>query len=290
MIKLFLISLFFSLTLSAQMPDTDIWLFKIEKKEGKYNYANPFNITNTPGYDNQPVFSKDNKVVYYVTIKETNQVEIYSYHIGNKAKIRITHTPESEYSPTLNSENDLMSCVVVLLDSSQQIYNYDLSGKVAPSPLSKGNSNPDSVGYFTFLNRDTVLYYKLTEPHSLRAWDMISNKDVWICNHPTRSIKKIGSSSKFMYGIKDSVSTQFRIYNPSLRESSLYATYPSLNEDFIWHHELGLIKSEGADLLRYNESTKNWEVLFSFSSLGIKKITRFVFDSKTKQLAIVSNL
>jgi hypothetical protein len=42
--------------------------------------------------------------------------------------------------------------------------------------------------------------------------------------------------------------------------------------------------------MNYNEQTKNWELLFSFTSLGIKKITRFVFDAKTKQLAIVSNL
>ena len=288
--KALVISLFFTITISAQLPETDIWLFKIEKKEGKYSYANPLNITNTPGYDNQPIFSKDNKAIYYVTIKETNQAEIYSYHISNKARVRITHTPESEYSPTLNSENDLMSCVVVLLDSSQQIYNYDLTGKVAPMALSKGISNTDSVGYFTWLNKDSILYYKLTEPHSLRAWDIITNKDVWICNNPTRSFKKIRNTSHFIYAIKDSVETQFRIYNPTLRESKLYASYPSLNEDFIWHPELGLIKSENADLMFYNNQTGKWDVLFSFSNLGIKKITRFVFDSKTKQLAIVSNL
>jgi hypothetical protein len=90
--------------------------------------------------------------------------------------------------------------------------------------------------------------------------------------------------------MKDSVNTEFRIYNSALRESKAYTTYSSLNEDFIWHHELGLIKSENSDLMNYNEQTKNWELLFSFSSLGIKKITRFVFDAKTKQLAIVSNL
>lgn len=83
---------------------------------------------------------------------------------------------------------------------------------------------------------------------------------------------------------------EFRIYNPTLRESKLYCTYESLNEDFIWHPELGLIKAENAQLLRYNETIKSWETLFDFSNLGVKKITRFVFDIKTKQLAIVSNL
>jgi hypothetical protein len=83
---------------------------------------------------------------------------------------------------------------------------------------------------------------------------------------------------------------EYRIYNSLLRESVVYATYPSVNEDFVWHTELGLIKSEGPDLMNYNEQSKTWVVLANFSSLGIKKITRFVFDLNSKQLAIVSNL
>ena len=63
MIKLFLISLFFSITLAAQLPETDIWLFKIEKIEGKYSYTNPLNITHRAGYDNQPTFSLDGKSI-----------------------------------------------------------------------------------------------------------------------------------------------------------------------------------------------------------------------------------
>jgi len=125
----------------------------------------------------------------------------------------------------------------------------------------------------------------------LRAWDITTNKDVWICDHPTRAFKKIGNTSEFIYGIKkDSTSVEFRVYNPTLRESKVYASYPSVSEDFVWNCDLGLIKSENADLLNYNPLTKNWDLLFSFSTIGVKKITRFVFDSKNKRLAIVSNL
>ena len=40
--------------------------------------------------------------------------------------------------------------------------------------------------------------------------------------------------------------------------------------------------------VKLNENKDIYEA--EFSNLGIKKITRFIFDSKTKQLAIVSNL
>lgn len=284
--KLLVFSLFCSLLTFGQMPETDIWLFKIEKKEGKYLDTNPLNITHRAGYDNQPAFSLDGKSILYVLIDSTKQADIYQYSISKKITINLTKSQVSEYSPTIIPSGFGFSSVVVEKDSAQRVWQFNMDGTFKTIV----HEGTDSIGYHTWLSADTLMYYKLTEPHSLRVLDLKTNKDVWICNNPTRAFKKIGNSSRFIYGIKDSTSTQFRIYNPALRESSLYATYPSVNEDFIWHPELGLIKSEGSDLLRYNEQTKTWDVLFSFSSLGIKKITRFVFDSKTKQLAIVSNL
>ena len=297
MIRTLIISLFFTNTLLAQLPETDIWLFKIEKKESSgssdakkkenvYSYSNPLNITHRAGYDNQPTFSLDGKSILYVVIDSTKQADIYQYNISKKVSLNITKSEVSEYSPTILPNVLGFSCVVVEKDSAQRVWKFNLDGKFH----SIAHEGTDSIGYHTWLNNDTLLYYKLTNPHSLRVLNIKTNEDHWLCDHPTRAFKKIGNSSQFMYAIKDSIHIEFRIYNPSLRESKLYATYPTANEDFIWHNELGLIKSENADLMRYNEQTKNWEILFSFSSLGIKKITRFVFDSKTKQLAIVSNL
>jgi hypothetical protein len=221
-----------------------------------------------------------------VRIDSSKQADIYQYNINRKQAINITKSDVSEYSPTILPNGLGFSAVVVEKDSAQRVWKFNLDGTFN----SIAHNGTDAVGYHTWLNNDSLLYYKLTNPHSLRVLNLKTNEDVWICNNPCRAFKKIGNSSQFIYAIKDSASVVFRIYNPALRESKIYTTYPSANEDFIWHSEFGLIKSENADLMRYNEQTKTWGILFSFSNLGIKKITRFVFDSKTKQLAIVSNL
>ncbi len=275
-----------SLSAFSQLPETDIWLFKIEKKQNIYVYANPLNITHRVGYDNQPAFSLDDKSILYVCIDSTKQADIYQYNISKKTSFNVTKSQISEYSPTPLPDAVSFSAVVVEKDSSQRLWKYYLKGGLSLII----NDATDSIGYHAWITNNTLLYYKLTEPHSLHMLDVITNKDVWICDYPTRAFKKTGNGSNFIYGIKDSVHTEFRIYNTTLRESKLYATYPSSSEDFIWHPDLGLIKSENSDLLRYNEQTKTWDILFSFSTLGIKKITRFTFDSKSKQLAIVSNL
>jgi hypothetical protein len=283
--KLLICSIFLPLLGFTQLPETDVWLFKIDKKEGKHSFSNPLNITNRVGYDNQPVFTNDDKAIFYVSIDSTNQADIYKYDIKSKKRVNLTNSKVSEYSSTILPNGLGFSCVVVETDSAQRIWQYTLDGKFDKITHQK----TDSVGYYTWLNKDSLLYYKLTEPHSLRCLDLTNDKDVWICDMPTRAFKKTGVSNQFIYGIKNKESIQYRIYNSSLKESREYAVHHSLSEDFIWNNELGLIKSDNSDLLHYNEQSKQWETLFSFDSLGIKKITRFVFDSKSKQLAIVSN-
>ena len=93
----------------------------------------------------------------------------------------------------------------------------------------------------------------------------------------------------FLYGIKDSLQVQYRIYNTVIKRSGEFATHKSLGEDFVWNKSLGLIKSEGTQLLQYNEKTKTWNILFDFVGSGIKKITRFTFDQNNKYIVVVDN-
>ena len=64
MMKVFLFSLFISNCCFSQMPETDIWVVDLIKKEGNYSFEKPLNFTNRRGYDNQPSFSSDGKEIY----------------------------------------------------------------------------------------------------------------------------------------------------------------------------------------------------------------------------------
>lgn len=284
--KPFLYSLLLSSSLLAQMPETDIWLFKVAKKDNKWMCNTPVNLTNRAGYENQPSFSADEKSLFYVASTEPNQTDIMRYDFKSKASVAVTKSPVSEYSPVFIPSQKALSCVVVETDSSQRIWQYGADG-VFQKIISE---QTDSVGYYTWLSPDTLLYYKLTNPHSLHALQLSTGKDVWLCDNPCRSFRKINNEGGFIYGLKQPASVEFRMYDPMLKESRVYATYPSSGEDFIWHNEWGLLKAEGADILRYNETTHSWEALFSLGTFGIKKITRFVFDKANKQLIIVNTL
>ena len=280
-----IIFIFFAHAAFSQLPETDIWLFKLKKEKEILKLAEGNNFTSRKGYDNQPSFTPDGKNILYVGVYDEKQSDVYKYDIAKKIITQLTKTKESEYSPAYSPDNKSITCITVEPDSVQQIWYYNLDGtrKKCVDP------RIDSIGYYTWLNKDTLLYYKLTSPHSLHKFNTISKEDHWICDDPTRAFKKINNTI-FIYGIKkDSTEINYRVYHVLNKRSDEYANHKSKSEDFIWINNIGLLKSEGAQILLYNEIHKTWPVLFDFSSYGIKKITRFTFDPKLKFIAIVDN-
>lgn len=273
-----------TMDVAAQMPDTDIWLAELNAKEpGKIVKA--FNASNRPGYDNQPSFSKDGKKIFFTSVHEDKQADIYCYSLKGKKIEQLTKTKESEYSPNESTSNAL-SVVTVLQDSSQVIQLLDLK---TFSVNNSAISQFDSVGYYNFLNADTVLYYKLTKPHSLRFHVMSTGNDGFLCENPCRTFRTIDRCT-FIYGIKDSASTNYYTYDVRLQKANLFATIKSVNEDMVWHPSLGLLVSDGSNILQYDPQGKQWKILYDLSSFGVKKITRFCFDPKMEHLCFVNNL
>lgn len=276
----------------AQLPETDLWLFSLKNEKGNLSIRKGENITQRKGYDNQPSFSSNETVIYYSSVREDNQSDVFEYAIASKKTRQLTYTKESEYSPTPLARTNEMACVTVQQDSAQIISVYEKNKADKTDALKvrewKNISSFDSVGYFVFLNQDSLLYYKLTKPHSLRLRSLSSDKDIFIAANPARGFKAI-SRSRFIFGIKDSSSVYYYLYDCVLKKGIFLSNYPSVNEDIFFHPVLGIMKSEGAQILVFNEPEKQWKKLFDFSTYGIKKITRFAIDSKLKKIVIVNN-
>ncbi len=285
---LFIINLCICFFIKAQLPNTDIWLFKLQTKKQVTSIKLGKSITNRNGYDNQPYFSKDSKKLYFVSIKEDKQADIYYYDLGSEKIIQLTKTLESEYSPTEILDKKSIACVTVLKDSSQVIQQLSYNKNNIVSKIVQV-INTDSVGYFTFLNTDTIIYYKLTQPHSLRYHCISTSEDKWLGYHPIRGFKAINRHT-LIYGLKDTAKVTFYKYDFILHKSEKYCDYHSTNEDIIWHPEWGLLKSEGLKILRFDVIKNEWQLLFDLSSYGLKKITRFNFDLKNNYLTVVDNL
>jgi hypothetical protein len=268
----------------AQPPDTELWLFRITEEGGKDpQITGGKNITARPGYDNQPSFDAEGKKIFYSSIREDKQADVYVFDIKKSATTRVTASEESEYSPTPINKGKQLACVMVEKDSSQKIHFVN-----ARNGNDEGRLEFDSVGYYRFLNADTVLYYKLTDPHSLRYHVISTGEDKFICHHPARTFIRLNRNN-FFYAVKDSA--KVTIYKEDLAsgKNNIYAEGLPASEDLFYIEGWGLMRSTGATITRWNEQEQKWQLLFDLSDSGIKKITRFAIDSKKKYLVVVDN-
>jgi Tol biopolymer transport system component len=109
---------------------TDIYLFNFKIDQNQFTLSNARNITNSPGYDNQPYFLPDGKSLLYSSDDGFGQTDIYRYNIQGQSERRLTFTPNNEYSPTITPDGKYFSCIILERNGNQFLWKYPLNGAV----------------------------------------------------------------------------------------------------------------------------------------------------------------
>ncbi|MGZ3904779.1 MAG: hypothetical protein ACXVC6_13845 [Bacteroidia bacterium] len=272
----------------AQIPVTEIYLADIEVKNNLVKIEKiPLDITTQKGYNNQPSFTPDGKQILYASENvTTKKVHLCSYDLKSRKTRKITNGKTSEYSPALAPDGQNISAVVVEEDSTQRVWMFD---KVKADIKRCLTEKTDSIGYFAWLGADTILYDKLTNPHSLHALNLKTGEDNWLCDNPTRSFRKIDATT-FYYVVHGERENQVFFYDIRTKKATLYAKDAAISQDYVWVPDLGMMKSEDSKLYRYVPESKVWAKVVDLTDYKIKIITRFAFSPDKKKLAVVSSV
>ncbi|HLZ15539.1 MAG TPA: hypothetical protein VKQ08_00770, partial [Cyclobacteriaceae bacterium] len=107
---------------------SEILLFELTIQKDKVTIANPKNITNHPGYDNQPFFDADKPVIYYSSFNDDGRADIKYCNYKTGVTTQLTKTPEREYSPTLTPDKQFISCIIQRDNGAQDLGKYPVEG------------------------------------------------------------------------------------------------------------------------------------------------------------------
>ena len=111
---------FITIQALAQLPETEIYLFDLQRTPKAFRVLPPKIISDTTGYNNQPYFTPDEKYLYFVSSVDSTNTEIYRYDLKRKKSRRITNTHEPEFSPRYTPGMDGISYVSVEKDKTTQ--------------------------------------------------------------------------------------------------------------------------------------------------------------------------
>ncbi|MBP6413549.1 MAG: PD40 domain-containing protein [Bacteroidia bacterium] len=272
--------------LQAQISsETDIFLASCKLDKTQATVQTPENITHRTGYDNQPSFSKDGSLIFYVAYKDEKQADIFSYSIEQKTSSRITNTPESEYSPYLSEDEKFISLVRVEKDSSQRFKKY-----VFENFGSEAICNElDSIGYYHWINESNFAFFKITEPPSLWQVNIKNCQEKFLAKNIGRSIRPKNNSELFITQLIDSVRWICIINLKSGKVLPIIACLPG-SEDFSVYDSQNIIQAKGAKLYAYFPTKgTNWIEIADFEKQGISNIKRIAISKDLSKIAFVND-
>lgn len=285
--SILLLFCFLALHVYAQPPGSDIYLFNFRLDENNFYISNAKNITNTPGYDNQPFFTPDGKSILYASDDGFGQTDIFKYNIGARSERRLTYSPESEYSPTVTPDKAHISCIILKRDGEQKLWQYPKHGAI-PTKL----ANRDKVGYHTWLNDSTVYAFILGDPNTLESILLSTSDFSKVAENPGVTLLKVPGSEKISYvDMTSKHHWDIKSYDPASNSiEKIIHTVGAKSEFYTWTPDGILLSGDGHKLYKFNpKSDSDWIELADLTDYGITEFSRIAISPNANLIAIVVN-
>mgnify|MGYP003625474234 FL=1 len=278
-----LISVLSCLNAFAQQS-TEVYLADLKLENDSLRIEGVINISNNEGYDNQPSFFDNDKILFAST--RNQQTDIVLYTIKDGTSEWITNSPKgSEYSPLKIPGKDAISTIRLDDDGLQRLYEYDL--KTGKSSMLLHDLK---VGYHVWYSNDIIVSTVLIEDRmDLVVSNLKDKTNYTVQKNVGRSLHKIPNSNLISYISKAGASSIVNSLNPLSLETKTILPLINTSEDICWTPNGNLITAYDKFLISYNASSdKEWKPGFEFKEKEILGISRLAISPNGKYITFVS--
>lgn len=266
-------------------PSTDIYLYRF----ARFPLGSAvFNITNRRGYDNQPSWNGNDRILY--TSRSGGQTDIYEVNFGRAVIGKFTDTPESEYSPALTPDGDAITVVRVERDSTQRLWRFPLD-RSEPS-LVLADIKP--VGYFAWLDMTRLGLFVLGNPATLQIADIRTGTGRVVTSNIGRSLQRVPGGSRASYLHRVGPRWVLETVDPTPRADGSFdidtvAVMPDSADYVAWRSEAELYTAAGGRIYRMRLPDTTWVMIEDLSDRGIRRISRLAIAPDGSRLALVAD-
>jgi len=284
-------------------PDTEIYLAPLKTVNGALELGTPVNITNSPGYDNQPFFTPDGSAVLFTSIRGAGsgagatRTDIYRYDIASKRILQVTNTPESEYSPTITPSGAL-SVIRVELDgnNTQRLWEFTADGR-NPKVLLE---NVKPVGYHAWADDKTIALFILGgngQPATLQVADTRTGTARTLATDIGRSLQRMPGSGatrliSFVQRERHGEMVHLTIKQLNAESGAIETLTPAVegaNEaDLAWTPDGTLLMVKEGMLYGWKRGQSGWKEVAALQQLGLARVSRLAVSPRGTWIALVA--
>ena len=268
-------------------PAPDIYLAHLTNRGGRLATDSVRNLTRRDGYDNQPSWSPDGRTIFFTSVRDDAQADIYRIEVATGVTARVTATaPESEYSATVMPRGDAISVIRVERDSTQRLWRFPLNGS-APSVILE---RVKPVGYHAWADSVTLALFVLGSPNTLQLADTRTSRSDTITTNVGRSLHRVPGQHRVSFVHKLSADEWWIILlDPATKTTERLVRLPKGVEDYAWTPDGRVLLGEGSVLKVYDPNRGGeWQTVGDLAASGVSAITRLAVSPKGDAIAIVA--
>jgi len=271
---------------AAPPPNTDIFLASLSNVAGALTVGQPVNVTNSPGYDNQPSFTPDGRHMLFTSNRGGTQTDIYRYDVAGRTVARVTDTPESEYSPTVTPDGAHISVIRVEADSTQRLWRFTVDGRQPELVL----ANVKPVGYHAWIDDRTLALFVLGTPATLQIADTQTGTAAVVARGIGRSLQKIPRATTVSFVQREGSALHIRELDPKgERITPLADAVTGATEaDCAWTPDGVLLMAHGDVLYGLKRGDAAWTRVADLAALGLHGVTRLAVSPGGDRIAFVT--
>jgi hypothetical protein len=263
---------------------TDIYLYRFS---GLGRGSSVFNITNRKGYDNQPSWDGNSRILY--TSQERGQTDIYEIDFQSSRISKLTDTPESEYSAAITPDGQGFTVVRVERDSTQRLWRFRRDGHEPEVVLPRIKP----VGYFAWLDSTSLALFVLGNPNSLQIGDTRTGEARVVTTNIGRALQRVPRSRRASYLHRSGTRWLLETVDPIPNASGAFdidtlATMPDSADYFVWKSPTELFTAAGSKLYRLRLPGPEWVEVEDLAWKGVRRISRLAISPDGSRLAIVA--
>ncbi|MTB50221.1 hypothetical protein [Lewinella sp. W8] len=280
-----------SLSLAAQLPNTQVYVFDIAQKDTSLVFSKPRYLTafNQLGYNNQPHWLDRNVLMMSVQLPEMEQPDIFSFDLNTNTRTRMTRTRSGEYSPKAIGDGRKFSAV------RQEYLGRDTVLRLWEFPANlTDNGRPvfkyiNGIGYYEWLNSSQLALFIVGNPNTLAIASADSDRPRVLATEAGRCFKRLPNGnlayvSKAEPGWTLVEQNLYRLNDPP----RLVTTVVQGSEDFAILRDGSYLMAGGSKIFRFDPiRSPQWTEVVDLRFYGIKNITRLESNG-FGQLAIVA--
>ena len=277
-------------------PDTEVYLAPLKIANGTIEIGPATNVSNNPGYDNQPFFTPDGSALLFTSVRGgSTQTDIYRYDLASKRIAQVTSTAESEYSPTVTPSNAL-SVVRVELDgnSTQRLWQFTQAGTDPKVIL----ETMKPVGYHAWANEHVLALFVLGQPATLQLADTRDGTAHIVATDIGRSIQRIPGTSdtreiSFVQRERAGDAVKLVIKKLNVTTGEVTALTPAVDgateADTAWTPDGTLLMAHKGTLYAWRAGQSGWKAIVELQRLSLSSVTRLAVSPRGDFLALVGS-